>query len=205
MPLDNLGPVKFSIEGTFMDKPRLLMNGEEVPFDTLGVVYYPAETFEMEGLDGKTEKKELPEYIDLSFSLKANVGQLEAYVSYRVKANEEGKFVVAKREDLVREDAKQQLKKVKKVKLDDGEPVNVQKKLTVDKVVVEGKEKEDKEEKKDAPKKEEKDGEKPKKGEKPDFKKFKKGKSSLNPDSDTRMYKKQVWESIVENIVEDEK
>ena len=197
--IDNMGPVQFSVEGTFTNKPRLLMNGEEVPYDSLQMVYIPEETFEFEG-----KKETLPEYISFSFSLTGNVGQLEAHVSYRVKANLEGKFVVARVEDIKREDAEQQLKKVKKVKLDD-EPANVQKKLTVDKKVVESAHHED--EKKEAPKKddkEEKDGDKSKKGEKPDFKKFKKGKSSLNPDADTRMYKKQVWESIVENIVEDE-
>lgn len=93
MPLD-LGPVQFQIVGTFMDKPRLLINGEEVPYERMYAEYMPEETVEY----GPDDKETYPERIALGFSLSSRIGQLEANVNYRVKANAEGQFVLAKEE-----------------------------------------------------------------------------------------------------------
>lgn len=95
MPLD-FGPVTFQIVGTFTEKPRLILNGEEVPYETLHAAYAPAETVEYTDYDGKAVKEEIPEHIALAFSLSSQIGQLEANVYYRVKANAEGKLVLAK-------------------------------------------------------------------------------------------------------------
>lgn len=88
MPLGQFGPVQFSVEGTFTEKPRLLMNGEEVAYDTLFISHYPERKYD----DGYEE----PARTCLEFSVAASVGQLEANVLYRVKANEEGNFTLAK-------------------------------------------------------------------------------------------------------------
>ena len=88
----DIGPVKFTVEGTFTDKPRLLMDGIEVDYDSLYITHEPS--WEYEEYDGS--KKTVAARTHLDFSVKASVGQLEANVTYRVKANEEGKFVLAK-------------------------------------------------------------------------------------------------------------
>jgi hypothetical protein len=97
MPLD-FGPVQFQIVGTFTEKPRLILNGEEVPYETLHAGYAPAETIEYTDYDGKEVKEEIPEHIALAFSLSSKIGQLEANVYYRVKANVEGSFVLEQAE-----------------------------------------------------------------------------------------------------------
>ena len=206
--MPNLGPIVFTVEGSFMDKPRLLMGGEDVPFDTMMIMYLPEEKMMF---DGKEEV--LPELITMEFSLKAQVGQLEANVNYRVKANADGKFVVAEAEKTAR--GKQQLKKTKKVKLppEDKDPVNVQKKdPTVDPVPVETKakkpfppkkdeEKKDEKKGKDSPKSKDEKKSDDKDGEKPKFWE-KKSKSEVEPDAATRAYKSKLHQTIIENLID---
>ena len=183
MPLD-LGPVQFQLVGTFMDKPRLLLNGEEVPYESLHASYRPAETYEYKDMDGKEVKEEYPEHIALSFSLTSQIGQLEVGVSYRVKANAVNEFVleaVAEGDD-VHAAKKPDFFKKKDEKSKDSK-------------------KDSKDKKEDSPKKKDdkKDG-------KPDFFK-KKGKSALLrsfvPDAGTRMHRQNVNSDILRNLVED--
>lgn len=91
----DIGPVKFSVEGTFTEKPRLLMDGQEVEYDALYISHTPE--FDYEDYDGS--KKSIAASTRLDFSVKANIGQLEANVMYRVKANEQGNFVLAKSDE----------------------------------------------------------------------------------------------------------
>ena len=168
--LNGLGPIQFSIEGTFTDKPRLLMDGQEVPYDSISMMYMPEEKFDYTDEYGNKKEEVLPEYISLSFSLTGKIGQLEANVSYRVNANEAGNFVVAKTEDLVHAAKPDFLKKKK--------------------------------DEKDSPKEDKKDK---KKDGKPDFKKFKKGKSDVQADPNTKVYRRELYHGIIENlVVEDE-
>jgi hypothetical protein len=83
--------VFFSIEGTFLDKPKLLMNGQEVPYKDLSIAYLPEETIGGESF---------PEMIRLAFSLTGQIGQLQANVMYQVKANKDGKLVLAETEEM---------------------------------------------------------------------------------------------------------
>lgn len=181
MPLD-LGPVTFQIVGTFMDKPRLLINGEEVPYETMHAAYVPAETFEYKDYDGKDVKEDYPEHIALSFSLSSQIGQLEANVSYRVKANTKEQFVLEQ--------------------VPEGDDVHAAKKPDFFK-----KKKDAPKEKKEV----EKDGEteeKPKKKGKSMVIRAKVGLAldplTITPDAGTRVFKKNVNRDILRNLVEDE-
>lgn len=132
-------PVMFSLEGTFMEKPVLRMDGQAVPYESLSVYHYPEVSYEHEG---KVEI--MPEETGLLFSLSGKIGQLEANVSYRVKANEAGHLVLVRSADITRADnsagpknsdetpTKNGMKKkiVKKVNVDDTDenPVNTAKK-----------------------------------------------------------------------------
>lgn len=180
MPLNQFGPVQFSIEGSFTEKPRLLMNGEEVAYDSLYISHSPEYTYEDVEEDGKTEKKTIPARTHLDFSVSAQIGQLEANVSYRVKANEEGKLtlVAAGKPDFMKKKDKKDEKK--------------------------GKKPGDKKSEKPGDKKEEM-----KDGEKPDFKKFKKGKSELGegtiviqPDPRSRMGQQMFRDNLAESIAD---
>ena len=106
--LNQFGPVKFSVEGTFTDKPRLLMNGEEIAYDSLFIMHNPEHKFE--DFDGKDVT--IPASTNLDFSVSTTIGQLEAHVTYRVKANDENGLVLVKsdKHDPV-EDAKKEKKK----------------------------------------------------------------------------------------------
>jgi hypothetical protein len=86
MPLNQFGPVQFSVEGTFTDKPRLLMDGEEVPFDSLSIFHDPGFKFTNEA--GKEEV--IPPSTHLSFSVSAKIGQLEANVG-QVSPSQDGR------------------------------------------------------------------------------------------------------------------
>ena len=173
---NGLGPIKFTVEGSFIDKPRLLMYGAEVPYDSLHISYTPAETFKYTDHEGKEQKEEYPEYISLSFSLSGKIGQLEANVSYRVKANEAGSlvFVVDTEAEAAKKEKPDFFKKKDK--------------------------KDDKESPKDKEGKDKKDD---KDGKKPDFKKLKKGKSYIQADPGTRIYTTHLYQAIVESMVED--
>jgi len=174
MPLDNFGPVQFSIEGSFTDKPRLLMNGEEVTYDSISIHHYPE--FKYVDFDGKDQIE--PASTMLSFSVSAQIGQLEANVSYRVKANDENGLVLAKTDE----------KKDKK----GGKPDFFKKK------------KDDKKSKDSKPG--DKDKTDDKKDGKPDFKKFKKGKGSpvIQPDPRSRMGQQMFRDAIIENLTDEE-
>ena len=182
MPLD-LGPVQFQIIGTFMDKPRLLLNGEEVPYETLSASYMPAETFEYED-DCEKKSDTYPEFIHLSFSLSSQIGQLEANVSYRVKANTNEQFLLER--------------------VPEGDDVHAAKKPPFP-----PKKKDDKSGDEESPKED-----KEKKGGKPDFKKKGKSMTikakvglaldplAITPDAGTRMYKRNLNQNIASAIVE---
>ncbi len=96
------GPIKISLEGTFTEKPRLYVGGEEVAYDRLRFSYLPEEKISYADMDGKVIEDVLPEICCLEFALTANVGQLEANVSYRVKANKADAFTVERVEKIER-------------------------------------------------------------------------------------------------------
>lgn len=123
MPLDNMGPIQFQIVGTFMEKPRLIVNGEEVPYQSLTAAYYPEETVEY-----GEEKETYPEQIALAFSLSSKMGQLEANVMYRVRANAEGKLVLAKEDKKMPPWMKDKKKKDEKSSKDEEEKSDKDKK-----------------------------------------------------------------------------
>lgn len=85
----------FKIEGSFTGKPSLTIDGQEVPFETLEAVYYPAVASQVPSEPG------LPEFCTLQFSIGAKVGNLEANTIYRVRANAEGKLVFEKAEKMM--------------------------------------------------------------------------------------------------------
>lgn len=75
----------FKIEGTFTSKPVLTVDGQSVPFETLGVTYLPKEVI---------GEMEYPEMVSLHFTLSQKVGNLEAKTYYRVKASKDGTLVL---------------------------------------------------------------------------------------------------------------
>ncbi len=76
----------FKLEGTFLSRPMLTMNGQEVPYKTLNVHYYPEETYP----DGV-----LPEDVYLAFSVDSEIGPLKAHTMYRICASVDGKLTLA--------------------------------------------------------------------------------------------------------------
>lgn len=83
----------FKIQGTFQEKPILMVNDDVIPYETLHINYLPAEQF------GEVS---YPEEISLSFSLSGEVGQLKTKVLYTVKGNKNGELVLASSEPVSR-------------------------------------------------------------------------------------------------------
>lgn len=71
------------------------MNGEEIAYDSLYIGHSAA--FEYDDFDGN--KVKVAASTTLDFSVSAQIGQLEANVTYRVKANDENGLVLAKKDD----------------------------------------------------------------------------------------------------------
>jgi len=79
---------KFKLEGTFLEKPVLTLEGVSIPYLTMSSTYYPAET--TQGPDGPVITA--PEFCSLNFSLSQKVGNLESHTMYRVKASTDGQL-----------------------------------------------------------------------------------------------------------------
>lgn len=73
----------FKIEGSFLNKPTLTVDGQTVPFATLSAIYYPEEIIGGEKFN---------EVASLQFSVAEKIGNLEANTFYRVKAEVDGKL-----------------------------------------------------------------------------------------------------------------
>lgn len=78
----------FKLEGTFLEKPVLTLEGVPVPYQTMSATYFPAET--TQGPDGPVIT--VPEFCSLNFSLSQKVGNLESNTMYRVRASVDGKL-----------------------------------------------------------------------------------------------------------------
>jgi hypothetical protein len=87
------------VEGTFTEKPRLYISEQEVDYEALNIYYEPPRSYSYVNDYNETISKTEPELVFLSFSLKTKVGQLEANVHYRVKANSETGLVLAEEKE----------------------------------------------------------------------------------------------------------
>jgi len=149
------------------------MNGEEVAYDSLYISHRPE--FKYNDFDGKEIVEAASTHLD--FSVSAQIGQLEANISYRVKANDENGIL------LVKGGKPDFMKKKGKDKKDD---------------------KKSKDSKPGDKKSEKKDDDK-KGGDKPNFEKFKKKSKSVievSPDPRSQMGQKLFWNNVAERIAD---
>lgn len=94
---------EFTITGSFTEKPKLMLNGEDVEYDSLEIVHLPEARYKRnkcENEDGvvecETEEEVVPAYTSLAFSLKKSIGPIEANCWYRVKAGNSDKLILEK-------------------------------------------------------------------------------------------------------------
>lgn len=85
---------KISIEGTFTDKPVIYIDGFPVKYNAFSAGYMPEENYTWKSEDGVEHTKKYDASAFFSFSLTEKIGQLEANVSYRVKANSDGGLIL---------------------------------------------------------------------------------------------------------------
>jgi hypothetical protein len=78
----------FKLEGTFLDKPSLTLEGISIPYKTLSAQYWPSETYT--NPDGKVET--FPEICSLTFTLSSQIGNLKSDTVYRVMASKNGQL-----------------------------------------------------------------------------------------------------------------